>query len=271
MFTLRNDALSVDILDPVADRARFGTRYCTAGYIFQIEDAARGPLLTGPTYPESFNTFDGQGIPDAFNQIPLRDRAYIGPDALILGIGVCNMVENRVTEFAAWEIEHDEGRAVFATTHSFQDFEIRLSRRVSLSGRTVRSWTSVANRGKGLIPLSWFPHPFFPQPADNELCAFNIPVRFPENEGYEFGPNGFIRRRGPVVSRGHFQALEHEARAALTVLQRHPALGLIGAQTSYVPAFFPIWGNARTFSWEPYFERMLASGERVEWWIDYSF
>ncbi len=39
MITLANDSLEVQFLDPVADRARFGVRYCTGGYIFQVRDA----------------------------------------------------------------------------------------------------------------------------------------------------------------------------------------------------------------------------------------
>ena len=31
MYTLKNDSLDVSILDPVADRERFGVRYCTGG------------------------------------------------------------------------------------------------------------------------------------------------------------------------------------------------------------------------------------------------
>jgi len=34
--------------------------------------------------------------------------------------------------------------------------------------------------------------------------------------------------------------------------QNHPSLGLLAAKCSYCPTFFPIWGNGRTFSWEPY-------------------
>ena len=63
MFTLSSETLVVEILDPVADQERFGVRYCTGGYIFQVTDAQHGPLLSGPTYPHDFNWFDGQGIP----------------------------------------------------------------------------------------------------------------------------------------------------------------------------------------------------------------
>src|SRR4026208_1564929 len=73
MYTLTSEFLEVSILDPLADQERFGTRYCTGGYIFQIMDRRHGALLSGPTYPDSFNWFDGQGIPDAFNLSPLSE------------------------------------------------------------------------------------------------------------------------------------------------------------------------------------------------------
>ena len=63
MYTLANDTLEVSILDPLADRERFDTRYCTGGYIFQISDTSHGDLLSGPTYPDDFDWFNGQGRP----------------------------------------------------------------------------------------------------------------------------------------------------------------------------------------------------------------
>jgi hypothetical protein len=55
------------------------------------------------------------------------------------------------------------------------------------------------------------------------------------------------------------------------LLQRHPTLGMVSAACSYVPDFFPIWGNPLTFSWEPFLERTVASGQTLTWWIDYTF
>ena len=87
--------------------------------------------------------------------------------------------------------------------------------------------------------------------------------------------------------------------------QNHPSLGLLAAKCSYCPTFFPIWGNGRTFSWEPYLvsffcasffcarsgssdvhaqrkershmcgcagqERSVGGGMSEEWTIDYEF
>jgi hypothetical protein len=271
MYTLSNDELQVAILDPVADQARFGTRYCTGGYIFQITDARRGPLLTGPTYPASFNWFDGQGIPDAFNLHPLRDAATPGTQALIIGVGVCDMQQNQVVAFCEWDVTAASTTIHMRTTHAFQGFALALERTVSLAARTVRSATRLRNTGERALPICWFPHPFYPQPDTPELFRCNIPVRMPDNPGYMVAENGCIARKTWPTPQGFYQALDHEAQANLVVLQRHPALGMCAATCSYIPTFFPIWGNQHTFSWEPFFERTLAAGQETTWWIDYDF
>lgn len=282
MYTLNNDALKVTILDPVADRARLGTRYCTGGYIFAVTDPEHGNLLSGPTYPDSFNTFDGQGIPDAFNLSPLHTLAQpshpaapaepaVGDQkALILGIGICDMAANEVVEWCEWDVAAETTTLRFATEHVFRGYHVHLERTVTLNGRTVRSETFVRNAGRAM-PIRWFPHPFYPHPETDELCKFNIPVSFPDNDGYEMGPSGFIHRKNWPWTGGPYQALDHTATTNLVVLQKHPQLGLCAATTSYVPGFFPIWGNANTFSWEPFFERSLAPGQAAGWWIAYDF
>src|SRR5258706_1489273 len=184
MYTLSNTDLQVEVVDPVADPARFGPSYCTGGYIFQITDARHGPLLTGPTYPSDFNWFDGQGIPDAFNLAPLRDPATADTTALIIGIGVCELRSSQVQEFCVWEIAQEPTAIRMLTMQAFQGFALELERTVSLSARTVRSTTRLNNTGSRAFPLCWFPHPFFPQPGTPELCRFNIAVRMPDNPGY---------------------------------------------------------------------------------------
>jgi hypothetical protein len=274
MYNLSSADLSVNVLDPVADNGRFGTRYCTGGYIFQVEDAKVGPLLTGPTFPDSFNVYDGQGIPDAFSRAPLRDPD--SPDrALVPGIGLCDLTADSVVEFCVWDVRLDVRAAPTSirmnTTQSLGSFAFDLEREVSLNNRSLCSRTRIRNTGRVGFPISWFPHPFFPHPEGDELCRLNIPFVIRENPGYEMSAGGYIARRNWPWGEGYYHALDHEARSPLVVLQKHPKLGLIAGTTSYVPCFFPIWGNRNTFSWEPYFERTVAPGQEVEWWVVYDF
>lgn len=271
MFALGNRDLEVAILDPVADRDRFGVRYCTGGYIYQITDARVGELMSGPTFPDSFNWFDGQGIPDAFHLSPLREANSSEPVALVLGIGLCDMAAREVREFCDWEITQSDGSITMRTEHRFGSFAVDLERTVGLAGRTVRSTTRVHNRGGAPIPLRWYPHPFYPQPAEDALIKLNIPLAQVDDAGYGLGADGFITRRNWPWDKGYFLALDHGATVPLVVLQKHPKLGLVAGSCSYIPNFFPIWGNPRTFSWEPYLERGIGSGQALSWWIDYDF
>lgn len=271
MFTLGNEQLEVTLLDPVADRERFGTRYCTGGYIFQVADRKLGNLMSGPTFPDSFNVFDGQGIPDAFSVNPPRIPEGGRDEVLIPGIGNCAVAERKVLEWCQWEVERQASQVRFSTRQVLGEASLELVRTVELHERSVRSHTHIKNGPKGGLQLRWYPHPFYPHPQRDELIKLNVPVAFPDNPGYEFGPNGFIRRRNWPWTEGRFQALDHQADRPLVVVQRHPVLGMVSATCSYIPAFFPIWGNARTFSWEPYLERLLYSGQELAWWISYDF
>lgn len=281
MLELRNESLRVELLHPNDDHARFGVRYCTGGYVFQVHDARHGPLLTGPTWPASFNWFDGQGIPDAFNLGPVHSTRELG-HALVLGTGICDLPARKVLTFAHWRIDAAPGELRFTTQQAFEGTALTLERTVSLAGRTLRSRTALANTGSTFIPVRWFPHPFYPQlphasegaaheRADDELLWINAPLRWRDDDAYALHRSGFIGRRGWPWTDGHYRALEHDAQAPLVLLQRHPALGLVSAATSYVPSHFPIWGNPHTFSWEPFLERLVAPGITLDWWIDYRF
>jgi hypothetical protein len=270
MIELRNASLEVQLLDPVADRQRFGTRYCTGGYIYQVRDPTHGDLMSGPTYPVSFNWFDGQGIPDAFNLGPLHSRTDPA-EALIIGIGVCDLRERTVKAFCDWRVTLLDTRALFATEQSYEGRAFTLTREVSLQQRTVRSRTTLSNTGRGEVGVRWFPHPFYPQPAGDELLWVNAPLRWQDGNGYTRNPDGFIARSEWPWRDGRYLPLDHDATAPLVLLQRHPTLGLVGAACSYVPDFFPIWGNGTTFSWEPFLERSVAPGQTLDWWVDYVF
>jgi hypothetical protein len=236
-----------------------------------VSDAVHGPLLTGPTYPESFNTYDGQGIPDAFNLSPLREPASKELEVLIIGVGLCDLAADQVLDFSPWEVEQKGARLRMKTAQGYQRYGLELERVITLEGRTVRTSIHVANTGAISLPLRWFPHPFFPQPPSGELCRFNIPVSFPDNPGYYRADSGFIHRKAEPDQVGFYLPFDHEAHAPLVVVQRHPALGLVAATFSYTPCFFPIWGNHNTFSWEPFLERSVAPGQSTQWSVSFDF
>jgi len=275
MLELTNDLLTVSLLDPQADRAKMGARYCLGGYVFQITDHIHGELLSGPTYPDSFNTFDGQGIPDAFNLSPLR--AVGEPtEALIIGVGRCTLHEayqrNEVKSFDDWHIDHGATHSHMTTQQSYHDWSLTLERDVYLFGRTLRTAVTLANIGRAPIPMRWFPHPFYPHATD-ALCKFNVDFTTAlDSDGYTLDTSGWIcRKHWPWNRTGQYLPLPHAAQAPLVVQQRHPKLGLVTASCSYTPTFFPIWGNGNTFSWEPFYERMIAPGTVERWHIDYDF
>ena len=270
MLTLDNGLLRVEVLDPVLNRDRFGVRYCTGGYIFQVHDLNIGPLMSGPTYPDSFNWFDGQGIPDAFNLGPIPSREQAG-QALVIGVGLCDLNARKVLTFCDWSITRNDHAFSFETTQALEGRSFTLCRTVSLDGRTIRSTTALTNTGRGEVSIRWFPHPFYPQPKGDELVWLNTPLRWVDGQGYRRLANGFLARADGPWSEGRYLPLEHDAHAPLALLQRHPAMGLVGAATSYIPSFFPLWGNAITFSWEPFLERSVAPGQTTHWWVAYSF
>jgi hypothetical protein len=267
VLLLQGDSLQVEVLHPVEDAARLGTRYCTGGFVFQIDDPRYGPLMTGPTYPRSYNLFDGQGIPDAFQpHLPVGEGTVLG-----IGIGLIDTARNAVTERCTWRVTGERARLCFATRQAAGGYELSLERTLALEGRTLRSATCLANAGKRHVPFQWYPHPFFPVYPGGECCKFALPVTIPENPGYELAPSGFIRMKGlPWTGRSYFQVIGHPA-APARLLQKHPRLGAVGAVCDYVSARLPIWGNENTFSFEPYYERLVGPGEEARWSVTYDF
>lgn len=269
VFTLSNDQLSVELLDPAQDGGLLGARYCSGGYIFQVTDYAVGALLSGPTYPKSFNVYDGQGIPDSFALAPLETGEH-GRN-LVLGVGICE--QGTVVEPCSWSVNERATSVRFTTRHVVHHWTIEVRRTVRLLGRTVRSRTTLRNLGTVRFPIVWFPHPFFPHPAhgEDDLLKLSMPVRVPPNEGYELARSGYLRRRNWPWAGPHYQALDLVRSRELRVVQRHPLLGQVSATTDYAPTYFPIWGNENTVSWEPMIERTIAAGQKVGWGLDYDF
>ncbi len=283
MYTLSNAELSVSILDPVADVARLGSRYCTGGYIWQVNDAHKGELLSGPEFPKEPNTFDGQGMPDMFQRPLGTEGVPVGGEVGCVGVGRVRRTSpiepfdvrhNReVIEFVDWEVTPAAAVITMRTQATFREWAYRLERAVSLQGRLIHSRTDIQNVGQIPLPVRWFAHPFFPLTDDNVLCRFSIPVGMPANPGYFLSPESYVVRHADHNwQRGWYQPLEYEKTAgSLNAVEKHPKTGQVSVATDFMPTFLPIWGNDRTFSFEPYFEKELAPGEGAAWSIQYGF
>lgn len=286
MYTLKNEQLTISILDPAEDRARLGGRYCAGGYIWQVDDCRVGSLLAGPAYPNEPPVFDGQGLPESFRR---RLTPAEGEVELAIGVGLVEKpaagsgdIRSGMTvrEFSPWTVVQKPEAIVMSAMQRIDRWALIVTRQVSLQQRTVRSETWLQNMGMEGIPVQWFPHPFFPWPQGAEVVKFSVPVSFPENPGYELAPSGFVARKlDHDWSRGgHFQLLTlpparrggRGARATWAA-ERHPILGLLTAAWDYPTAWMPIWGNANTFSFEPYLETTVEGGQTARWSISYDF
>jgi hypothetical protein len=282
MYTIANNQLVVSILDPISDRHRLGSRYCTGGYIYQVTDLNLGELFSGPLYPDPYpDVFDGQGAPDMFFTPLIAADTPVGGEVGCIGVGRVLRSSPRepfdvrfnpqVVEFLPWETRLEKAVIEMHTEQRFSTWGYELTRRVALEGREVISTTAIRSTGLSALPVRWFAHPFWPLTADQVLCRFTPQVRMADNPGYRFNDEGFICRKPDFDwSRGgHYQPLEILDPAPLDIIEKHPRCGQTVTRTDFIPGFLPIWGNSRTFSFEPYLIRSLEPGQASEWTISY--
>jgi len=277
MYKLKNGSIKVEIIDPKKDAHLLGSRYCSGGYIFQIEDAAKGRVLSGPTFGSgSFNTFDGQGAPEVFLNALCEEKAGVGDLVLVPGVGTVIRTSDitpfharnnpNVKEFSVWDIvcrpQEFEARA----RQVLDEYDFDIIRRVSLEQRRVISATTFTNREKS-INLRWFPHPFFPP----GVCRFVNRITVPENPGYFVNEQGWVEQKPDYDwSKGLFQPLTIMGDEPFHAVIKHPLVGSVDALCDYAAAVLPMWANSRALSFEPYFEKTVGAGESASWKIEYS-
>jgi hypothetical protein len=282
MIVLENDELAATLLEPARDTARLGSRYCSGGYVWQVTDARRGELLSGPRFPASEPPpFDGQGLPEVFETALGADTAAVGDDVWVIGVGrVRRQSANQpfhvrdnpnVVNRATWHVERDERRVVMFSREAFSGYELELSRAVSLDGRALTSSTTLSNVGARAIPLRWFAHPFFPW-SGAECFRPSFATELPENPGFVVNDAGWVARRPEHAwARGCYVVPRTTLGGELEVTARHPLVADVGVRCRFPLAWLALWGNEATVSFEPFHSTVLAPGAESRWAIEYSF
>lgn len=280
MIELRNAELHVQLLDPLADAARLGPRFCWGGFIWQVQDGSSTPLLSGPEWPAPNPTaFNGQGLPESFRHRTLDGRPLTWRDdrGIALGAGELrarSSGEVQLVAPSAWTITRQPNAVEFTTEHAAVGFHYALQRRIELAGREVRSFTRLANRSASTpLGLEWFAHPFFPLVDGQVRAEIASDSSLADNPGFTLQRGVLTQKRRFVsVDDGHMErGLRLPAAQPFHAKLAHPVLGGVEFETSFAPSACVIWGNDRTFSFEPYLALQLAPGESRDWSLCYRF
>ena len=278
MITLANAELSLQLIDPVADRDRLSSRYCWGGYIWQVFDAAGQALVTGPEWPNPTpRPFNGQGLPESFRFRRRSGEAltWNGREGVHLGggrLGLDDKGEAVVVEPCVWTLERATDRLTFRTEQRMLGYDTALTREIQLRGRTIHSISRLTNRAGQPLSLEWFPHPFFA--LTDRLIEVEVPpaCRLADNPGFSLdGRRLASRKRFDGDRDGHMDFLLLPPGVTVQARLTHPRLQWVDFSTSYAPSECVIWGNGNTFSIEPYLAATLAPGETREWSVTTAF
>ncbi|MDR0330491.1 MAG: hypothetical protein LBH93_02120 [Chitinispirillales bacterium] len=279
MITISTDKIAVDILDPIADRDKLGSRYCTGGYIWQLYGRDGRPLLSGPHFPSaSPPVFDGQGMPEVFETPLGGEGGAVGSNVCVIGVGLVKKSSGiapfhprnnpHVARFCDWDIiERESDRVAMVTSQTFGGKSVKLRRMVRVEGNRVESINTLANTGGSDVNLRWFSHPFFP-PTANLSCGKIAPrIKLPDNAGYEMGADGVISMKPDYPwEKGLFQVLDTpEAKLNFHIL--HPAAGALNLQLDYNVTRCALWANSRAFSFEPFTQRTVSARGEASWGV----
>lgn len=279
MLTLANAELTVDLIDPAAEHARLGPRFCWGGYIWQVHDRQVGALLTGPEWPSPTPLpHNGQGLPESFrhNTTSGEPLLWDGPVGLAPGSGVLGRNAAGavvVTAPCTWQVDAQPDRAVFRTKQTAGRWSYELERTIELRGRQLVSRSRLTNRGADRLKLEWFAHPFFALQADGKLKAsLANDVGLADNPGYSLAGGELTLKRAFVgLHDGHLVHLDLPAGKPFAVTLTHPKLKSLRFATDFAPFKCVLWANGNTLSFEPFLALDLAPGESREWTLSYEF
>lgn len=277
MLRLDNPLLSVDLLDPVADRRRQGPRFCWGGYVWQVHHRTAGPLLAGPEWPQPEPVpFNGQGVPESFRHRTTEGEPLLwqGPVGLAPGAGELALEGDQVVvkRPCEWEVELKPSVATFRTRQAVAGWAYELARSIALEGNRLTSTSRLVNAGTAPLRLQWFAHPFFA--LHRGMARITVPAGTQLRENPGFGLRGRtieFRRVFQGAADGHLDHLELPPATELEAEISHPAVGSIRFHAGFNAFKCVLWANGNTVSLEPYLALDLAPGAAREWTLTYDF
>lgn len=281
MFELKNDRWVIQVLDPVADADRLGSRYMHGGYIWAVKDIATGAdLFSGPCYPDPVPPiFDGQGLPEVFrhsdkdtNEVLMKE----GDESLIVGIGKANWTDGlQIAEKVNWEIEQREDVIVFTCSDALAGWSYHLMREVRSDEESIIVATQLESTGEKALNIEWFAHPFF------HVDDLNVSMKFHEQMALPAGTRCYQQKKDWVkfdkenwVEGGEFAWLENTpvktGKPLMAVHDNEKGINFYLHSTPEI-ARIAFWANEHTVSLEPYMKFDLQPGDRYDWETNYVF
>ncbi len=283
MLYLQNSDLKISILDPGSsvDIERFGPRFCTGVYVYQVEKKGIGPVLSGPCYPDAIPPVsDGQGLPEVFQPTFLDDSIRDGDPTLIIGVGkvaynhdIHIMREKEsVVNFCDWDVEATDRSILMVTSQQFGQLSFHLIRNALLENGNLIINTTIQNSSDKSFLFRWFAHPFFQLTNQNIECTLDFRGDMTPNAGFSLSADRMIRMKADCDWKtGHYQMLENttdEIFEAKISSMQNPTISMKG---NFPLSKVALWANDRTFSIEPFYEKQVMPLEEISWQISYTF
>lgn len=289
LITLRRGPWQADLFDPRPNPRALGARFVHGGWVARL--ARDGRSLTGGAVPY-WHAYDAIGLPETFESGLGWHLAEKGQEFLRPGAGRLIRTGDDPTEEVAraklssileWDVEITADEAVFRTSDGAQvpegpRYSYQLERRIRLLDDGLVSTTTFALKAQmiGMLPVSWFAHPFFPQTrADG--TGYTLPPGATQMPRPRFwfgrGANGGVVQGAD----GQWRVEGDGGRAVFGGVwgTREPTLvhleggGVLEMRLDAPLDHLVIWASQVGSSVEPKLARSWISGEQVTWSLAY--
>lgn len=274
MIVLGNPQFQLELLDPLADADRLGSRYSHSGYIWQVRADGRD-LLTMPFAP--FEVFHGTGFPDEFEQPVGYQEARVGEGFVKLGVGAVeknadhaytNHDRHRVLQPAEHDVRVEDGRVVFGQALSYKGYGYAYEKRIELTGEaSFRIAHRLANTGQRAWESFWYSHIFLARPALGAPAWLAVPQTYQPTDENPLTPSA---GRYPLPAQAEICAWWQVPPGLCDAHQVGGPDRVFSARCDSPCMGFMFYQNPRVVSPEPRVAIALQPGQDQAWSTEYA-